>query len=36
MVSITIVHGAYKQTYNWGGPHCGTGWKLEGKYQDLI
>jgi hypothetical protein len=22
MVFITIVTGAYKPTYNWGGPHC--------------
>ena len=22
MVLITIVTGAYKPTYNWGGPHC--------------
>ena len=22
MALITIVTGAYKSTYNWGGPHC--------------
>ena len=22
MVLITIVNGVYKQTYNWGAPHC--------------
>ena len=24
MILITIVHGVYKPTYNWGAPHCSS------------
>jgi hypothetical protein len=32
---ITIVNRVYKPTYNWGGPHCINGIKINGNLLDI-
>ena len=34
MVLITILTGAYKPIYNWGGPHCKCSWYSEPSCSD--